>query len=298
MTKKLCLFCNEIVPTEPAGEYETYLGCCCSPGGSYKLLKESYGTIYSLPHAQKREMLHIVSAYIRERSENGSKSKVTIQAGDLERIAKDPGIPVTLDDKGKRLLRYVYSHAGGPGEPVVIHPLSRSYNLTYSPNMQELVFIIDKLQSEELLVREGMTFKLTEKGWSEAAANAAGPQLKPCLVLIPDEGELRDEWSNQLLPRIEQCGYHPQMLAAPGVPAEGNTPAQDRITDSKLILADLTHPSPDLFLTVGYALAMQIPVICTVHSKNAENLAGSLQSLRPIVWNSAEELAHLLQQRL
>lgn len=34
--------------------------------------------------------------------------------------------------------------------------------MTYSPNLQELVYIIDKLISDQLLIREGMTFKLTE----------------------------------------------------------------------------------------------------------------------------------------
>lgn len=46
--------------------------------------------------------------------------------------------------------------------------------MTYSPNLQELVYIIDKLISDQLLIREGMTFKLTETGWNEAAESAGG----------------------------------------------------------------------------------------------------------------------------
>jgi len=76
---------------------------------------------------------------------------------------------------------------------VLIQPLSSSYNLTYSPNLQELVYILDKLTNEQFMIREGMTFKLTDEGWNEAAAIAGGKKIKPCIVLMSDAEDLR--WS-------------------------------------------------------------------------------------------------------
>jgi hypothetical protein len=295
MIKKHCLFCDEIVPTNTDGDYDRYMGCSCSPGGFYSLLRDSYATINSFPHQKKRDMFHIVSAYIRELTD--CEEKVSLSADDLESIANSPKIPVTIEDKGNRLLQYLYRHSEGPGEPVVIQPLSSSYNLTYSPNLQELVYIIDKLINDQLLIREGMNFKLTEKGWSEAASSAGGKKLKPCSILISDEENLRTEWLERLLPKIEQYGYMPRLLT--------HTKAQNRetyslehIADTKLIIADLTGQSPEVYFAAGYALGLNIPVIWTVNSSDADKLFVQIKDIRPIVWDTAEELALILQQRL
>lgn len=295
MNKKYCLFCDEMVSTKLEGDYDRYIGCSCSPGGSYCLESDSYEPINSLPHQKKRDMLHVLSAYIRELTD--CDEKVMLSANDIESIANSPRIPVTIEDKGNRLLQYLYRHSEGPGEAIVIQPLSSSYNLTYSPNLQELVFIIDKLSNEDLLIREGMTFKLTEKGWSEAAASAGGGKIMPCFVLISDEGDSRTEWVEKLLPKIEQLGYLPRLLT--------HSKTQNRekynlelIADSKLVIADLTGQSPEVYLAAGFAFGLNIPVIWTVNNSDADHLFVQINEIRPIVWETAEELAVLLQQRL
>jgi hypothetical protein len=295
MIKKHCLFCDEIVSIQPEGDYDRYLGCSCSPGGFYSLLRDSYEPIHSFPHQKKRNMLHLVSAYIRELTD--CDEKIILSVDDLESITNSPNIPITIEDKGNRLLQYLYRHSDGPGESVVIQPLARSYNLTYSLNLQELVYIIDKLSNEKFLIREGMNFKLTEKGWREAAASAGRKKLKPCVVLISEEEDLRTVWQDRLLPKIEQCGYQPRLLT--------HTKAHNRekyslelISDSKLIIADLTGQSPEVYFTAGYALGLNIPVIWTVNSRDADKLFIQIKDIRPVVWETAEDLAVILQQRL
>ncbi|OAB42162.1 hypothetical protein [Paenibacillus glacialis] len=295
MIKKHCLFCDEIVPIQPEGDYDRYIGCSCSPCGFYSLLRDSYEPINSFPHQKKRNMLHLVSAYIREITD--CDEKVTLSADDLESIVNSPNIPITIEDKGIRLLQYLYRHAEAPGKPVVIQPLSRNYNLTYSLNLQELVYIIDKLINEKVLIREGMNFKLTEKGWREVAASAGSKKLKPCVVLISDEEDLRKVWLDKLLTKIEQCGYQPRLLT------HTNTHNREKyslelIADSKMIIADLTGQSPEVYFTAGYALGLNIPVIWTVNSRDADKLFVQIKDIRPIVWETAEDLAVILQQRL
>lgn len=295
MMKKHCLFCDEIVPIQPEGDYDRYIGCSCSPGGFYSLLRDSYEAINSFPHAKKRDMLHVISGYIRELTD--CDEQVLLSVNDMESIANSPRIPVTLEDKGNRLLQYLYRHSDTPGEAVVIQPLSGSYNLTYSPNLQELVYIIDKLINEQLLIREGMTFKLTEKGWNEAAASAGGKKRKPCLVLISADKELCSDWLEKLLPRIEQYGYLPRLLVHSNT--QHTEPySLDLVGESKLIIADLSGRSPEVYFTAGYALGLNIPVIWTVHSSDADSLVVQVQDIRPIVWDTAEELSVILQQKL
>ncbi|WP_151734199.1 hypothetical protein [Paenibacillus tengchongensis] len=295
MLKKHCLFCDDIVPMEQAGGYDRYMGCSCAPGGSYRLLSDSYEEVNALPYPQKREMFHIISAYIRERTDCGDK--VALSAGDLPDIVKNQNIPVTIEDKGNRLLQYLYRHSEGPLEPVVIQPLSASYNLTYSANLQELVYIIDKLQGEQLLIREGMTFKLTEAGWREAAAGSGGKRLKPCSVLLPEANQYGAAWSDELLPRLEQCGYRPELIGS-RESAHAGTSTLPLIADSELMIADLTGQASWAYFMGGYALGSGIPVLWTVHSSAADDLPVQPHDIRPLVWDTAEELAAILQQRI
>ncbi|GGH20949.1 hypothetical protein [Paenibacillus segetis] len=295
MIKKHCLFCDEIVSIEAHGDYDRFIGCSCSPGRYYNLLRDSYKPIHLLPHQKKREMLHVISAYIRELTD--CDEKVTLSADDLESIVNSPDIPVTVEDKGNRLLQYLYRHSDAPGEPIVIQPLSRNHNLTYSPNLQELVYIIDKLSNERLLIREGITFKLTDEGWSVAAASTGGKKLKPCIVLISDDEDLRTEWMEQLLPKVEQCGYLPRVVTHSKTQSYEDY-SLEFIADNKLIIADLTGQSPGVYFTAGYALGLNIPVIWTVNRSEADKLVVQLQDIRPMVWDTVEELAVILQQRL
>lgn len=292
MQKKHCAFCDQIVRITADGEYDQYIDCSCSPGGSYKLLRDSYEAILALSFQQKRDMLHLISGYIREKTDCGEK--VSLAFSDLEDIVNAPDIPVTAEDKGNRLLQYLYRHCDGPGEPVVIHPLARSYNLTYSPNLQELVYLIDRLQSENLLIREGMNFTLTSMGWEQAAATAGGRPLQQCLVLLPDDEELRAEWQDKLWAKIEQHGYLLRLLDGRNEAANSLEP----VADSKLVIADLTGQSAEVYLAAGYALGLNIPVIWTVRSSEADGLRVHFQEIRPLVWDTAEELVILLQQKL
>lgn len=292
MQKKLCVFCNEIVPIESKGEHDRYVGCHCSPDGFYSLMRDSYDPIRAFPHHTKRQLFPIISAYIRELTD--CDERVTLSIEDLETIRNSPRIPVTIEEKGSRLLQYLYRHSEEPGDPVVINPLSQRFNLTYSPNLQELVYIIEKLREEQLIVRESVTFRLTEQGWSEAAARAGGRKLKSCFVLLSDDVDLCAEWSERLLPKLEQCGYQARLFNHSGT---DNTDSMQQISESKLIIADLTNHSPDVYFAAGYALGLNIPVIWTVNRTYADKLFVQTQQIRPIVWDTAEELAAVLQQR-
>lgn len=294
MAKKQCLFCDEIVPLEVSGDYDIFVGCHCAPETSYRLLKGSYEAMNALTHQDKRLLFPIISAYIREQTDKGER--ISLRAEELESIAQSPEVPATLEEKGARFLQYLYRHSETAGEPVIIQPLARNYNLTYSPNLQELVYIIDKLSGEELLVREGMSFRLTEKGWTEAAARAGGRKLKPCCVLISLEQHAFAAWNELVVPRIEQCGYRPQVfnIAEP----TDVVYSLDMLSASKLVIADLTNHSPEVYLGAGYALGQDIPVLWTLSSDQADSRPELPAEIRPLHWDSPEALAALLLQRL
>ncbi|WP_424769228.1 hypothetical protein [Paenibacillus sp. sgz302251] len=294
MNKKLCLFCNEIVPIKAEGEYDRFVGCHCSPDGYYSLLRGSYDLIQSLTYHRKRQIFPIVSAYIRELTD--CDERVTLSIDDLDRIENSPTIPVTMEEKEGRLLQFLFRHSNGPGEPVAIHPLSHSFNLTYSPNLQELVYIIEKLRSEQSIIREVATLRLTDKGWSEAAARAGGKKLKSCIVLLPNGNEICEEWTESVFPKIEQCGYIPLLFHYSDRENRDKHTTQ-LISESQMVIADLTIPSPEVYFAAGYALGLNIPVIWTVKRSAADKLPVQYHPIRPIIWDTLEELAAMLQQK-
>ncbi|WP_138751033.1 hypothetical protein [Paenibacillus sinopodophylli] len=295
MEKKRCLFCSEYVPVEPKGEFDRFLGCHCAPESSYSLQREHYVTIHALPYTVKNKRFPIISGYIREKTDCGDK--VVLGENDLQAITDAPTIPVTIEDKERRLLQFIYRNTKGPGDSVLIQPLSNHFNLTYSPNLQELVYIIEKLKEAQLLIREGLNFKLTDSGWSIAAASAGGSKLKDCCVLLPEDEGMRAEWLDQIFPKIEQCGYRPRLFQ----PSEREyTDAYSLLeySDCKLMIADLSEHSPEIYLVAGIGMGKNIPIISTMRSSVQAEDCVRMPAIRPLMWESSEELAMLLQQRI
>jgi hypothetical protein len=291
MHKKHCLFCNELVIARPAADYDRFIGCLCAPGQHYSLHTDSYAAIQAFSYARKRELFPIISAYIREQTDRGERVSLTL--ADMEQIVQMPDIPESIEDKQLRLLQFLHRHSEGPGTPVPLHPLSQHFNLTYSPNMQELVYIIEKLRSEELIGREGGTLSLTEGGWA-VAAKLGGDKRKACLVLLPEVESYGLEWAKVIFPKLEQHGYEPSVIH---YSEEGGPDAcsPELVAQSKLIIADATRRSPEVYFAAGYGLALNIPLVWTVHRDGSEQAgAAPFASISPIVWDTVEQLSDAL----
>ncbi|MFS0727995.1 hypothetical protein [Paenibacillus sp. 1P07SE] len=294
MEKRRCLFCDEVASVETKGAYERFLGCYCAPEGYYNLHADSYDGLNRMSYQDKRRLFPLVSGYIRELTD--CEEAVSLNEKEVRAIENSPKVPVTIEEKGGRLLQYLYRHARGPGEPVVIHKLSGSYNLTYSNNLQELVYLIEKLKEQGALTREGHSFSLTEQGWREASELAGGRKLKPCSVVLPDDEALHEEWAQHILPKLEQSGYLPDLFNSRTQEKTDHSIA--RVADSKLVIADISISSAEVFYAGGYAAGLDIPVVWTIHRSVLEAMPVHSRSIRPLIWDTSEELGQMLQQRL
>jgi hypothetical protein len=295
MNSKRCLFCDKVVPVRPKGDHESFIGCCCAPDGSYSLRRDSYDYYGSLSYQIKRHMFPIISGYIRELTDN--EETVALSADDLEAIQTSPRIPGSVEQKENKLLNYFHRHSSGPYEPVMIGQLADNRNLTYSPNIQEFVYIIEKLRDEKLIERIGTTFKLTDRGWAAATERAGEKRSKPCFVMIPELDDIRQAWSEKVIPVIERFGYAPRVYAFSKW-SKVDDAAIRSISESKLFVADLSGHCPEIYFAGGLALGMEVPVICSVKREYTDAMPIQSMQIRPIGWESADELAELMQQRL
>ena len=295
MKKKHCLFCNELAALETDDDgYDTYIDCMCAPGAFYRLDTAVYAAMQALPYAKKRTLLPLVSASVREQFEEGDRAALTLDR--ILAIADSPGVPMTQEEKEKRLLRYLYRRADAPLEPVSLHPMSRHFNIVYAANLQEFVFIMEQLRESGRIIREGALLKLTEQGWSEAAAIAGGGKRKLCTVMAGDE-RIGMELSYSLLAGLEQCGYQARLML-PSTMKKPDAELLEELKSSRLIVADLTDTGPELFYAAGYAASAGIPMIWTVHADRSESLLPQSEWIRPIVWEKPEELVYTIQQKI
>ncbi|MFC5648914.1 hypothetical protein ACFPYJ_07190 [Paenibacillus solisilvae] len=292
---KRCLFCDQIVAVKQKGMDDWYISCNCSPGGTYALDRASYDSYYALSYSEKRQLFPVISAYIREMTD--CDEQVRLSYKDIQMFESSPIIPTTIEEKGIKLLRYLHRHCSKPGEAVVIHQLSSSYNLTYSMNLQELVYIIEKLKGEEYIERVGGKFWLTDKGWQEAVLCAGGQRLKPCLLLVSGTSEQRVEWPEELFPKLEQCGYLPRMMEITDSGAL-NAQTMQLISESKLLIADVSGQASLACFAAGYALGVDVPVLWVVHSADANKMKMPFDRIRPLIWDSEESLGQMLEQQL
>ncbi|QHT61602.1 hypothetical protein GXP70_17580 [Paenibacillus lycopersici] len=294
---KRCLFCDALVQVKHKGGSEWYMNCLCSPSGSYGLKDGSSEPFRLLSYAEKRSAFPIISAYIREQSD--CEETVVVAYDELGAILQSPLIPLTPEEKGLKLLRYLHRHSNGPGEPVVINQFSQCFNLTYSLNLQELVYLVEKLKEEGMIERIGSTFRLTEKGWLEADASASGKAYKPCFVLLPDgEEDMAQQWTENVFPRLLQLGYAPKLVHQGRPRSAADTPVQEamqQLLTCKLLIADISAPEAETWMYAGYALGNDIPVAWTCRSSAAGTPPAGV---RPIQWEHAEQLADQLQQAM
>lgn len=292
METKRCLFCEQIVPARLAGEELVFEGCYCAPGGQYRLRHDYYATGQEAGFRSKSELFPLVSGYIRERTEY--EEAVALSEETVTSIRTSPEVPVTIEEKAVRLLRYLFRNAQGPDVPIFIHRLTERYNLTYSPNLQEFIYIIDCLKQEGLIERSGSTLKLTAEGWTKAAQAEGRQGAKRCAVLLPRDEQLRQAWIDDIFPGLEQIGYKPKLETWDE--GRGNPENEASfLAGCKFAIADATSQSPDVFYAAGYAQGSRIPVIWTVRQEEAEGVSVPPGQAQPIRWKDTEELAAKLQ---
>ncbi|TVY11390.1 hypothetical protein [Paenibacillus cremeus] len=290
MDTKRCLFCNKIVSFQVKDEKEIYTGCCCAPESNYSLTVESYASFASLSLDLSRQAFPIISGYIRNSTVCGEKVDVSFE--DLETICNSADIPVTIEEKEYLLLRYLYKQCTGPDEPIHIRPLSEHYNLAYSRNLQEFVYIIERLRDKKWIERSGTTFQLTKDGWDETAARMAKIAPEPCVILL-HKTSLQQIWRDLVPPLLKQYGFHARFVETSNL-----NESLELISECKLLVADLSDDTSRGCFAAGYALGIGIHVISTIPYSLREALPRLTNQLNTIYWEKTEDLSTALRTTL
>lgn len=296
MLKKRCLFCNELVPVETDGQYETVFQCMCAPEGRYRMPAGDGERIQSMEYGRKHKLFPLVSGYIRQRAERDRQGQVTLTFDEVLGVEDSTEVPVSIEQKANRLMAYLYSRSERPGQSVNLHPLSRHSNLTFSPTLQELVFIIEQLREGERITREGSVLRLTERGWRECAEREAKRGGKPCVVLV-EEPAAREHASEEIVTVLRQYGYEPEVISPSFDELAQDAAWFERLSACKLAVAELANAGPALYWAAGCAEALKIPVIWTLWDGADEAEFEPNMALKPLIWRTKEEIRQGLAKR-
>lgn len=298
--QKRCLFCERTVNVRHPEKKSDFLfrQCYCSPDGQYEMSAEDYDQLNSWPHTKKRESFHLISGYIRENTDCGEPVRLTMDIADS--IKESPLIPATIEEKKEKCLLFLKRHSSESGEPVQLNHLHEAYHLTYSPNLQEFIYILEEMKTDKLINRMGPTLSLTQKGWEEALKLTIPKGDKTCFIAIRDDSSgLLECFQQIIIPQIEKQGID-AVLADSSAGKVGGTRRQ--IAQCDVMIADFTLPHREIYFEAGYAEGRGVPVIYTLHmeSEDKAELLLPEEALRSetIVWHSPEELAELLSTRL
>lgn len=103
-------------------------------------------------------------------------------------------------------------------------------------------------------------------------------------VIMPFDAELNEVYSAFIVPTLEEVGY--SVLRADDLYGQRNILRDivESISNSELIVADLTGLNPNVFYELGVAHALQRPVI--LMTQNIDELPFDLQSYRVVIYET------------
>jgi hypothetical protein len=292
--QKSCLFCEKIVLVKRKEDRLVFVSCFCSGSGEYTIEDQLYERLKDIPPAEKRERYYLLSSLIRETLSLGKS--ILLTEDNLPSLLASPLIPETIEEKTDKCLLYLYRSVEGPEQAVDLRPVDRAYNITYSPSLQEFVYIVEKLKGQKWLERQGSFFRLTSEGWEQARRLSENRQSKECFLVVPPQESAMEAFRSAVVPKLEQSGYKVLLLEAGKAEGFAGRMLISAIRDCDLFIADYTAHSPEIYYATGIARTLGVKSVYTIHCDFLEGFP--LAEEEPLPWEQGEDLADKLLDRL
>lgn len=268
----------------------------CTICGSYSIDLNMFQRIV------KRENHHILSGYIRNRVETGSR--VYIEHDKVEEIIKSVLTPNSPLDYVDEIILRIYRKVSKTNDTYIIHTI-RDYSLFYCHDSEELAFLLDKAKElgyiEEPYYRTGYSadYRLTLKGWERVQELRTYDTIEnKAFVAMWFDESMKSIWSEGFYETLREVGYEPVRIDQ----IEHNGKICDRIiaeiNKCSLLIADFTGHRGGVYFEAGYAMGKGIPVIWTCREDQVESAHFDTRQYNHIAWNSIEDLSKKLKNRI
>jgi hypothetical protein len=263
-----------------------------------------------------KTILHILSGWTRERTENKEKPLAILSDDSpsnadgiaVNAILKLPSIPSNIGQQIVKLLTALQKKSKYFGEEITL--TTRDYTLAYLEHFNEsnlyrppifkLIQQVIELGWMKSTTAQDSSYELTVKGlWEIEKAKQVTPDSVDCFIAMKFGDELLDNaFKQSISPAITDAGYRPVQMAY----LEHNNTIMDEmiacIRKSRFMVADLTYQNQNVYFEAGFAQGLGIPVIFTCHEDSVDKIMFDTQHSNQIRWTQFDELRIKLRNRI
>lgn len=292
----ICKWKATVTSLSPSEEkFRVECGLC----GTFTISDDAFADIGS----NKPEILWLLSAVVRNRSEQGED--VYITNGYLEHFPETFRLPQDLFERLDLLLEHIARRQGDPHNYIKIIS-GVDFPLLYVTDPKAFEYYLDKADELGYLEIQNrrefgdeMICRLSLKGWERLdEIKKAGRKSNQAFVAMCFEKSLTDVWENGIKVALSETGYTPIRIDL----TEHNEKICDRIIaeirKSALVVADFTGQRGGVYFEAGFAKGLGIPVIWTCREDEVSNLHFDTRQYFHIAWTNADDLRKRLKDRI
>ncbi len=293
-----------------------YVGDSPRTGGGYQV---NYGLQLGLVSSlSDKEKARLTTWLVDQRLHGNANPDVTREVIELARNK----LPLPVDERAQRLLRYLASSTTTVAQPVNLDPVSTQdfsnwpflRSLAWSESsrspgyteVDELLYLIDYLIKREWveLLPPGNRYSclVTVDGHRQVAESETNVDSSQAFVAMWFDPKMDEAYNQGIEPAIEGTGYKPERI--------DRRPDVNKIDDaiiagirrSRFLVADFTQGDDGarggVYFEAGLAFGLDIPVIYTCRRDMVDKLAFDTRQYNHILWDTPEELRVELKNRI
>ena len=242
----------------------------------------------------------VLSGWIRE--QNAVHSVPTITAEHVRRT-NSVRIPRFRERARRALAVIVRKFPFGWTNPVMHGQLVQDLELqasSYSASPDDLRMLFKLLEAEHFIQdKQSIGFLVTAKGLlaAEDMSSAGGPSAQG-FVAMSFHTSMNDAWTNGFDPGIRSAGFRPLRIDSKDYVGGIADEIMAEIRRSRFVVVDYTNQANGVYFEAGFALGLGLTVIPTCQSDQIGDLHFDIRHLNTLLWQTPDELALKLQNRI
>ncbi|REL37682.1 hypothetical protein DYD21_07815 [Rhodohalobacter sp. SW132] len=288
-----CIFCKDTADFNGINANEKF-EVNCERCGIYKI----YNSAIALLQEKELSQPHLISAFIREKTEKGIKLELDInEIEDLDDKYFEHD-PFEIFDK---IMLFFYRRCEKIIEKIEIDH-NKDYPIAYAENSTEFIDYLRKLSDLGYIFSQGAAFNnfiITLEGWKYIQElRKRKPENNQAFVAMWFSEEMNNAWENGFHKALDDLNLNPFRIDM----LEHNDKICDeiiaQINRSNLLVADFTDNRGGVYFEAGYALGLGIPVIWTCREDYIDKTHFDTRQYNHIVWETPEDLHKKLTNRI
>lgn len=302
---------NEL-DTKPDLFYSGYCMCC----GHICISRELVDEKLKFGFINKTEVLGCLRRHTIIGEQNRRVGEIPIRT--VDDLREGVVIPSTPLDQVNLLIEYL-AHKQKSLSELVKFDSSKDYPICFAENESDFCYIINSAYELEYIKGRGnggspimdnvgrlyLTnefLMLTPQGWEKAQQlKEQSPYSKQVFVAFhfDKSDEMKGIYNNAIAPVVSECGLEPYTT----LDDEHGNSIDDviiaNIRKSRIVIADVTYASQNVYYEAGFAYGLGIPVILTCREDRSEtDMKFDTSHIKHIIWKDENDFKQRLINRI